>query len=155
MRNSGGTSYRELQVITMLLNDSFRLYLTWFPSILLGLVALLIYGSIRLWHIELLTYINFPTCGLRCLFESMSPLSISGDVNKESGTLLEQWKRNTVEEAKRMKPNRETKWQTAFQTSCSNLKCTAGSLYTFQHSIVVTTIHNTAQLTLNLLLVYK
>jgi len=189
-QHAAAKRYRELQTVVLMINHAFRYYLEYFPSVLLGIVALLMYGSIRLWHIDPISYSSFPSCLIRCLFESMTPLCISGDVNQESSEILVKWKQDLAENAKfedrntdlakseteeaqsqledsdericideditaMVNENQDKKWLMIFQTSCSNIKCTAGSLYTFENSIVAVTMHNCAQLTLNILLLYK
>ena len=133
----------------VMLNSAFKLYLESFPSILLGIAGFYFFATVRYWHdIPLLTYMNFPACGLRCFYESMTPLRIAGQVNEESAEVLAEWKKLT-----------DTSDQTndiiQCQASCQIMRCTAGSMYTFENSIVVTTIHNTCILTCNLLIIYK
>jgi len=140
------------------MNSTFKLYLETFPSILLSIVGFYFFAAIRyLRDIPLLTYINFPACGGRCFFESMTSLGIAGQVNEESMQVLAEWKklmlligRNQAEDQIVYRNISKT-----FQRSCQIIRCTAGSMYTFENSIVTTTVDNTIQLTCNLLVIYK
>jgi hypothetical protein len=85
---------------------------------------------------------------MRCFFEAMTPLAMAGKVNEESTNTLSEWAtilHNTKHSA-------DCKWPKAFHRSCPTIACKAGSLYTFENSIVLVTLNNCAHLTMNLLL---
>jgi hypothetical protein len=144
--------YRTCQRINNLLNESFQLYLEWFPTFLLGLISLLLFATLKLWYIPIHAYLLFPACSLRCFFEAMTPLAMAGKVNEESIEVFWEWANRMHVE---MKSSKCCKWLEAFHHSCANIVCTAGSLYTFENSIVLCTLHNCVQLTMNLLLMSK
>jgi len=138
--------YRQLQCIMLMLNTTFKIYLESFPAIMLAIVGFFVFATIRFWHIPFLTYMNFPACAMRCFFESMTPLAIAGQVNEESADVLARWKQILVSgksKANRDRDRYDNNGVTEFLVSCRNMRCTAGSMYTFENSIVVTTINNT------------
>jgi len=141
--------YRTCQRINNLLNESFHVYLEWFPSFLLLLISLLLFATLKLWYIPIHAYLLFPACSLRCFFETMTPLAMAGKTNEESIFVLRQWSQRLQNE---LKDNKSFPWLVAFHRSCRTIVCTAGSLYTFENSIVLCTLNNCVQLTMNLLL---
>ena len=145
--------YRQFQLINLQLNNSFNLYLEWFPSLLLTLVALLLFATLKVWYIDLHAYLLFPVCAMRCLFETMTPLALAGKVNEESILLLKEWK--ILLQNEYTSSNKNCKWLKSFHRSCPVIACTAGSFYSFENSIVLCTISNCVQLTTNLLLMSK
>jgi len=149
------TKYRESQVAVIMLNHAFQYYLEYFPSVLFSMVSLLMFSTIRLWQIDPLSYASFPACSVRCGFEAMTPLCIAGDVNQESIEFLKELKQHLAVNAKYKGQNGDQKRLGAFHASCPIIKCTSGSLYTFEHSIVPVTVDNCAQGALNLLLLYE
>lgn len=66
-------TYREVEVGARMMNDAFVFYLQAFPSLLLAIVAVLMFGVIRIWHNG--SNIMFPMCGFRCSFEAITPLA--------------------------------------------------------------------------------
>ncbi|XP_035702468.1 uncharacterized protein LOC118433992 [Folsomia candida] len=144
-RMQGLHRYRNVEIITTALNSSLKYYLTIFPTILFTVLSLLLFGCVRLWHLDPRSNLLFPTCGIRCGFESMSPLALAGRVNQESKSLLRKWRKQTS----------GGKWAARFKRSCRSIKCTAGSMYTFEESILIVSIHNLNQLTLNFLVAFR
>lgn len=68
-------SYREAEVALVMMNDAFVWYLIAFPALLFAIVSVLILGVIEIWHTDPGTNIMFPLCGVRCLFEAITPLA--------------------------------------------------------------------------------
>ncbi len=146
-----------------------------FPAVGTAVVAALIYGVIRLWRIDPESNVMFPLCAIRCAFEMLTPLGMAGSVNNCSDELLGEWKKvvslinyGKIRQAKfsekgmqTQKPNQKVisnvdtkndmKLAKRLQKSCPFLKCSSGSLFTFQSSIYLVTIDNTVQQTVNLL----
>lgn len=109
------------------------------------ILALLLFGCIRLLHLDIRSNLMFPSCGLRCGFETVTPLAMAGKVHRESENLLKEWKGH-----KRSGPLEERE-----RMSFKSVKATAGSMYTFEESIVLVSLNNLIQLTLNMLVAFK
>lgn len=146
--------YRQLELLVIIVNDIFHYYLMVFPSVLLSIVSLLMFGTIRLWHVSPQSNLMFPVCGARCGFEALSPLAMAASVNKASKQVLSQWKQLTHHVLRQQKSRIERRIFKMVQRSCRRIQCTAGSLYSFEHSIVLCSINNCFQLTLNLLVTF-
>ncbi|OXA42963.1 hypothetical protein Fcan01_22386 [Folsomia candida] len=93
-----------------------------------------------------------PLCGIRCAFEAVTPLAVAGDVNDKNKEVVAKWKRGVVARRAMSKAKKEA---IAYQKSFHAVRCTAGSLYTFENSIVLCCMNNCMQLTLNLFLTFK
>jgi len=143
--------YRELQYIIGVVNDSCRIYLTWFPCILLTETAIMLYGTVRFVYLPIYSYLMYPACAVRCIIESMTLLSLAGQVNIQSKALKAQWKQ---EEVALSTSGSNVRVLRKFRKSCRHIQCTAGSLYTFEKSIVLVTISNCFHFTVELLVMY-
>jgi len=150
MAKNFSRKFRRLQLTAIILNEAFKGFLTFFPTILFSLVAMLLFGSIKLLPIDPKSNIMFPLCGIRCGFEALTPLQMSGNVSQESEKVLKQWQQHIEGE----KTRRDKKAMKMMLNSFKRILCTAGSLYTFEHSIVLCSINNCIQLTLNLLVTF-
>lgn len=97
--------------------------------------------------------VMYPLCGMRCGFEAVTPLEMAGHVNKWSMRVVNRWKKlsNTVIQKQQ---GRGRKMLGMIQRSCNRIQCTAGSLYTFEHSIVLCSINNCILTSLNLLITF-
>jgi hypothetical protein len=84
----------------------------------------------------------------------MTPLAMAGKANEESTSVLEEWSQRLHQDRKEGSV-KSYKWLQAFHRSCPIIVCRAGSLYTFENSIVLCTLNICAQLTMNLLLMSK
>lgn len=142
--------FRRSEVFITVLNDNFFYFLMGFPIILFLIVAMLIFGTIRLWHIDPQSNIMFPLCGMRCGFEAVTPLAMAGNVNKASAMILHRWKKVRYV-LDRTGGARHVKLFRMVHRSCKRIRCTSGSMYTFEHSIVLCCLNNCLQLTLNML----
>ncbi|CAL8124512.1 unnamed protein product [Orchesella dallaii] len=146
-------NFRELHIIVITLNASFRPFLMCFSTILYSLVAQLIFGSIRLLPVHPRSNLMFPLCALRCGFEATTPLAMAGDVSKESQKVLEIW-RVKADSVIKKSFGKGRKPLVMIQRSCRRILCSAGSLYTFEHSVVLCSFNNCIQLCLNLLVTF-
>ncbi|XP_035715085.1 uncharacterized protein LOC118438650 [Folsomia candida] len=144
--------YRSIECIATLMNDAFVTYLSTFPNLLFAIVSILMFGVIRIWHYDPGSNLMFPLCGIRCAFEAITPLAVAGDVNDQNKEVVAKWKQGVVA---RRASNRAKKEAIAYQKSFHAVRCTAGSLYTFENSIVLCCLNNCMQLTLNLFLTFK
>ena len=143
--------YRYLECAATSLNEGFRLYLEWAPTIFMAHVGLLLFASIRFWDTDYISYLMFPICGLRCMLDAVTPLAIAGYLNEESLKLLRLWNQliggvtipRTLRHSSKL-----------FLESCKVISCKAGSLYVMKSSILPTNLNHLAQLTLNLLIAY-
>ena len=151
--NLTNSHYRRAQVLLALFNDAFRVYLSAFPSNLFLISAIYLFGSVRYFGLPFYAYWVFPTCTFRCLFEATSALTAAAFVNSESKLHLTQWDR-TLDQID-CEHREEKKYMWAFRKSCPDLKCMAGSLYSFENSIVLVSLSNTLQLTMNLFVTFK
>lgn len=133
-------NYRHVELIVTMLNYTVVIYLTSFPSMLFLVVALLLFGTIRVWHLDPRGNVVFPACMTRCGFEAMTLTMLAGRVNLESTKVIVEWKYGG-----------RSKLARKFQQSCRSIKCAAGSMYTFESSIVITSLDNLIALTCNLL----
>lgn len=97
--------------------------------------------------------IMFPLCGLRCGFEAVTPLAMAGNMNKESQNVLRKWKVVTQNLCQKVS-GREKRILQRTQRSCNVIRCSAGHLYQFDHSIVLCCTNNCILLTLNMLVTF-
>ncbi|CAL8124524.1 unnamed protein product [Orchesella dallaii] len=141
--------FRKMHIIVLFLNSTFRSYLTCFGTILYSVVAQLLFGSIRLLHRDPRANMMFPLCGFRCGFEVTTPLALASNVSQESKNVLVEW-RSKMDTAVKQNWKGRKELRMA-QRSCKRILCSAGSLYTFDHSIVLCSVDNCIQLTFNLL----
>lgn len=167
--------YRKIQCTMKLLNASFQPFLMCFANLLLLIVAFLLFGCIRIWHADSRSNLMFPICLMRCAFEAITPLEMAGTVDQKSKALLSNWKEMIEMDGIRShrrrnskgpkikkvicvllnrKNIRDHKWLELVRRSCPGIRCTAGSMYTFEKSIVLSSLNNCFQLTLNLLVVF-
>jgi hypothetical protein len=166
----GFQHYRFIQCLAVFINSGFQYYLKWFSTILFGIVALLLFSCIKFWGIGIRAYLMFPSCAVRCVFESVTLLAIAGKTNKACLELLRTWREesrhiettavtaNSRDEEIPKQTNTSTnsagwKWLSRFQKSCRIINCAAADLFTFENTIVMVTVNNCIQLTLNLLLI--
>lgn len=155
--------YRKIQCILKLLNNSLKPFLMTFANLLLLIVSFLLFGCICIWHTEPRSTLMFPLCSMRCGFEAITLLQVAGNLNQKSKQVLSNWKevihRNGGKNASGCiqgnRSNRERKWLELVHRSCPNITCTAGSMFTFEHSIVLVSLDNCFQTTLNLLVTFK
>lgn len=94
----------------------------------------------------------FPLCGARCFYEAITPLRIAGMVNDKNKEV----KADCVSflENGRAKRLERRLWR-QYGASMNGVRCTAGSLYIFENSIVLCCLNNMMQVTLNLLVTFK
>jgi TM2 domain-containing membrane protein YozV len=144
------SQYQYAEYIAKLLNCSFRPYLSSFAKILLFLASVLAFGIVRIWHHHPGSNLMFPLCAFRCGFEALTLLGAAGSLNDKNKEVMDNFKN-----AAAMKKNKSGKVLRSWIRSCYGVRCTAGSLYTFENSIVVCCIHNAIQLTLNLLVTFQ
>ncbi len=131
------------------MNSAFCIYLEWFPSILIGVVAMMLYGTTRFWYLRIHSYIMYPGCAAMCMTQAFTILSVAGDVHLESARLLREWKLELGVLQDGQSKKRDP-WLSAFQRSCKAIRCSAGSLYTFEKSIVLCSMSHCALLIMNL-----
>jgi len=149
--------YRYIQCLSTLLNESFRIYLSWAPMIFMGHVGLLLFASFRYWNEDFISYIMFPACGVRCMLDAVTPLALAGDLCNECRRAMERWSKSVSTFFKRKLPTAAPmtpKWMFMFQSSCREINCRAGSLYKMERAILPVNLNNMALLTLNLLIAY-
>lgn len=150
--------YRRAQTLIRLLNEAFKFYLEWFPSILFTIAGVFFFGAIRYSDLPFHLYIVFPFCGFRCLIEGITLMAVAGETNSKSGKFMNYWSEKLAQA--KIKVNSEEENESvvlsrAFHKSISRIKCTAGSLYTFENSIVLVTLSNTTVLMFNMLVTFK
>jgi len=145
------THYRKCQRINHLLNQSFRLYLTWFPIFLLGMIILELVGMIKHWDLPMSEYYFFPAFALRCEFESMTLLGFAGKVAEEGRTVLAEWS-DKLDGEQRERSAKSFEWLCAFHKSCQATVCKSGSFYPFDNSILLCSLTNCVELTTSLLI---
>lgn len=145
--------FRYVQNLVAQMNSTFVHYLRLSPSILMGVVALLAFGAIRYYNLHFTAYMMYPLCGGRCLFDTITCLGIAGMVNDDSRHALEKWDKILADDGVAHKV--QWKVQRLIWKSCGEIQCKAGSLYTFQNTIVLATVHNCMQITFNLLIMYR
>lgn len=151
IRERSRVKFRKVQTIVNLMNNSFNLYLSTSPSILLAILVLLLFSTIRYSGMDVTSFIMYPACALRCIFESFSLLAWAGHVNTESYNPMKNWERTRS----KVQASKDFKYEVAFGKSCRPLSISAGSYYTFESTIVLTTIHICSENTFNLLVAYK
>ncbi|OXA49513.1 hypothetical protein Fcan01_16031 [Folsomia candida] len=142
--------YRSIECIATLMNKAFFLYLSTFPTLLFAIVSILMFGVIRIWHYAPGSNLMFAVCGIRCSFEAVTPLAVAGEVNDKNKEVVQTWGQRIVATKRMVK-----KEAIAYQKSFHAVRCTAGSLYTFENSIVLCCLNNCIQLTLDLFLTFK
>lgn len=147
--------YRKFQLLIDFINDTFRSYLIVFPAVGGTIVSVLIYGTVRFWHLDPKTNIMFPLCAIRCGFEALTPLAIAGSLNAEGYQFLQTWKCVTskIYGSKYGSLSSHKRFLLASR-SCPSLKCTSGSFFTFENGILFNTIDNIIQQTVNLLMTF-
>jgi len=143
--------YREIQYINGMLNDSFEIYLAVFPSVLLFALSILLYGTLRFWHLDIITYSNFPACGFRCILEIFTIIVLAGRVNKECKDLLEKWDCcQSTENLDDQETRNLQAFLIRFNRSCQVISCKSGPFYSFETPILLCTISNVLVMTLNI-----
>lgn len=123
-------------------NDGMKLYMSYFASIMFTILALLIFGCVRLLHLDFRANVMFPCCGLRCGFESMSPIAVAGRVDEQSKQLQARWRKVSKTATER----RAWTWRV--------IKMRAGDLYTFERGIVLVSLNNLIGLVLDWLVAF-
>jgi len=124
-----------------------------FSTILYSVVSILVFGSIRLFLKDPVQNMMLPICALRCGFEATSPLGMSGNMSGESSNALDMWEKQVAKVTKK-KSAKSRKEFAVMLRSCKKLLCTAGSMYTFDHSIVLCSFNNCIQQTCNYLVTF-
>lgn len=147
---------RQTYLMVNVINDIFRYYLIMFPPVLLSILAFLLFGSVRLWHVDPKCNLMFPLCAIRCGFEAICPLAMAGKVNKAGELVLAKWKETKCHMLWRNGKSDSYPWKRRklvklVQISCQRIHCSAGSLYSFENSIVICCMNNCFQLALNML----
>jgi len=145
--------FRKMQLFMIALNTTFKRYLKFFSTVLYSIVSLLTFGSIRLFLRDPIPNMMLPICALRCGVEATTLLGIAGDVSTRSKQLLQIW-RTSSSVSFRKSFRKKGKEARLVQRSCKRILCTAGSLYTFENSIVLTSVDNCIQLTCNYLVTF-
>ena len=143
------SKFRKAQIIVRHMNEAFRIYLATSPTLILAVLVLLIFSTIRFSEVDVTSYLMYPACTARCIFESYSLLAWAGHVNTTSGEVLNIWKLSVKNSEPSYAYNRR------FGKSCRKLTISAGSMYTFESSIILATLHNCSESTFNLLVVYE
>lgn len=143
-------NYREAQFLTVLLNDAFHYYLTGFVPGVICTTALLVFGTIRYYHVGFYSYIVFPVCGIRCFLDASTLFAMAGEMNRESGTFLKNWGKKI----RSIQYQVQLKYESTFLKSSHQLSCAAGPLYILEQSILLVSLDHCAQLTFNLLVTY-
>ena len=144
--------FRFGQMQAVILNDAFSLYLQWYPCVVFTIAGTQIFGTIKYYNVALHSYIVFPACALRCVVESSTCIAVAGQLNATSQEFLDKWDHTLCLGDKTSKL---IKYHKAYRRSCVSLKCCAGSLYTFEKTILLVSLHHCFQVTLNLLLAYN
>jgi hypothetical protein len=160
--------YRFIQCLAIFINSGFQYYLKWFSNILFMIVALLLFSCIKFWGIDLQAYLMFPSCVLRCGFESVTLLALAGNINNACVELLKSLREESghlgttgavtirygeMDKIQSHSNRAEWKCLARYQKSCRIINCAAADLFTFENTIVMVTVNNCIQLTLNLLLI--
>lgn len=144
--------YREIQYIMNMLNYSFEIYLALFPTIILFALGILLYGILRFWHLDLITYSNFPACGFRCMVELFTIIVLAGQVNSTCKKQIEKLKKRQHEEL--LGNNNEFRklnaWSNRVELSYPLLACRAGPFYNFENTILLCTISNLIHIMVNI-----
>jgi hypothetical protein len=147
------SEYRRAQVMIGYVNDSFHLYLTYWPSILYVIAGTMFFAAVRFTHLSLHIFLVFPACGFRCLLEVTTQMEAAANLNLESERYLTQVERQAGV-AIRNREQQLARYLTRFRRSCARLTCNAGSLYTLEKTIVLVSLHHCTQLVFNLLLAF-
>jgi len=114
------------------------------------MAGLMLFATIRYTDLPFHLYMVFPSCGLRCLYEATTALAAAGKMHQESIEYL----RNLGRQIETAIESKGRGYKRAFHKSCRPLLCTAGSLYTFENSIVLVSLLNCTLLTFNMLVTY-
>lgn len=149
------SKYRTFQLFIDHINDTFRSYLVVFPAVGGIIVAVLIYGTVRFWQVDPKLNIMFPLCAIRCGFETLTPLAIAGCLNAEGENFLQAWKDVAYKFYAKMRViGNYRKRFLVSSRSCRPLKCTSGSVFTFENGTLFSMIDNIIQQTVNLLMTF-
>ncbi len=147
--------FRIAQIMMGLINSGFRSYLEWSPAILLSFVGVLTFCAIRYWNLPFYIYAMFPSCGIRCLAETMVPLAFAGYVYDESRKLVHELRSPFGVGRRKGLSGSSSGYMRTTVKSFKEITCSAGSLFKFQQAIVLTCTTNTVNWTLNLLILFK
>lgn len=85
--------YIRSQRLAHAINSCMRLYLSTYHSVMMIILALLLFGCVRLMYLDFRANIMFPVCWIRCGFESLSPMAVAGKVNSKSKSILAKWEK--------------------------------------------------------------
>lgn len=140
------------------INKSFHHYFFVFPAIGTFVVALLLYGLVKLWEIDPQSNIMFPLCAIRCTFETLSPMSIAGEVHSASESVISNWKgmigKKRCCEAWQYEEKRKIKLASKLHTSCKPFRCSSGNFFAFTTDLVLVTGDTCFNQTVNLLVTF-
>ncbi|OXA40730.1 hypothetical protein Fcan01_24515 [Folsomia candida] len=138
----GIRTYLDLQRIINLLNVACKPYLATFPILLMSICSILLFGSIRLWDVDFRADTVFPFCAIRCAFETFSQILMAGQMRWASDRLMQHWEKGMM----------KARYRKMFTSVAkSGVKVKAGIFFTFSRWVVVISVHNFIEQTLNLL----
>jgi len=145
------SNYRNCQILSVLLNDGFCYYIATFPSLLVTISCLLAFAAIRYFGVPFMDYVIFPACGLRCFLESLSALGAAGMAHQGSVNYL----RRQSELFPFLNHNSKARvLESQIQKSWRPIQMKCASMYTFEKSIVITTLDTCNQVLFTLLVTY-
>jgi len=139
------------------MNNSFKVYLATFSTLLLLLAALLVCGMIRYWA-ALKSNIMYPFCVVRCGFEAFSLIKSAGRINDADDGFVVAVKEkicrgDNLKQSANGKSSSK-KFCLAWIKSANWVRCKAGAFYTFETSIFLSSINSTIDLIVNILLTF-
>ncbi|CAL8124045.1 unnamed protein product [Orchesella dallaii] len=149
-------AYRGIRLLTQILNDSLWIFLSFFTHILLFVLSILLFGTVRLIRIDPRQSLMFPMCGLRCGYEVFSPINYAGRVDASSGNLLSELKDMVTGMGLEKRGGwKEHKVLDRMRKSCMKIRCTAGNFFMFENFVAISSLHGVVQTTFDLLVTFK
>ncbi len=145
---------KKCELVVHFLNNTLRYYMGMFVMIGCTVVALLLYGTIKYWRLGFMAIVMFPLCAIRCGFEVLTPLSIAGNMSKESEKVMQNWKA-ALSERVFIPGRREMMRRKYLHKSCKLLKCRSGIFARFDKLVLLATVDICVTLTVNLLMFDK
>jgi hypothetical protein len=147
--------YRRLQLKTRTTNDIFSVFLAYWPCLDYVIAAVMIFASIRFFtHLPFLIWLLHPACASRCFVEIFILMMGAAEMNSES----ERYMHKIGEYERGVAKEPGARWIATYlrelRKSYAKLTCEAGSLYTFEKTIVLVALHICLQVVFSLLVVF-
>lgn len=143
--------YQMCRLLNTIIGDILHGFLRALPGVGVSVVALLLYGVVRLWRIHPQSNIMFPLCALRCGFETLTPLAMAGVMYSTSRSVLEKWKIVYAKNMGHVVQGNKRRLVKLRHGACRPILCKSGSFFTFEGSILLVVVDNFIQMTVNLL----